>query len=358
MQIKKSGNPEMNDKDLHRIFVKLGNDRRRLTNQLLAILPEIFIRKIYLKYARTIEEYAGKFGGLSKEVVKKRLRVEKYIYDKPKLKESILTEGIHKVALVASLATVENEAVWADKIQNMSKPAVQELTKEVRYKIENGEICLSEGVNQSLFKNCDGVDGKANCKTTLCSAVPQRIRVDLEGELFFLFLKLKKKYGEKLTNREVMKKIFEENLGMGHEEGKDSKSGKILSVKVVPGDDFGPEEKQAINDKNDGSKNHKKAIESRYISVHIRRKLLQKTAGKCSYPDCQRPAQVFHHTDRFANSHSHESLKPVCKIHHEFAHSGLIKNERSEIENWQLQLQNGELDKIDRLYREYRKMTW
>ncbi len=52
------------DKELHRTFVKLGYDRRRLTNQLLAILPEIYERGIYKKYARTIEEYAGKFGGL------------------------------------------------------------------------------------------------------------------------------------------------------------------------------------------------------------------------------------------------------------------------------------------------------
>lgn len=295
-------NLKMDDKDLHRTFVKLGNDRRKLTNQLLAILPEIFTRKIYLKYARTIEEYAGKFGGLSKEVVKKRLRVEKYIYNKPKLKEAILTEGIHKVALVASLATVEDEVIWADKIQNMSKPAVQELTKEVRYKIEKGEIGLREGVNQRLFKNCDSGNEVATCKTTLCSAAPQCIRVDLEGELFFLFLKLKKKYGEKLANREVMKKIFEETLGMGREKAKITKSTQLQSVKVVPG----PAPIEASEDGN-----------SRYISIHTRRNLLQKTAGKCSYPDCQRPAQIFHHTDRFANSHSHESLRPVCKIHHE-----------------------------------------
>lgn len=349
----------MDDKGLHRTFVKLGHDRRKLTNQLLAILPEIFTRKIYLKYARTIEEYAGKFGGLSKEVVKKRLRIEKYIYNKPKLKEAILTEGIHKVALVASLATVEDEAIWADKIQNMSKPAVQELTKEVRYKIEKGEIRLNEIMNMNLFechdrKASDGrphddqVEG-ATCKTTLCSAAPQRIRIDLEGELFFLFLKLKKKYGKKLTNREVMKKIFEENLGRNfprefrdadekieeREEAENEKNTQYQSVKVIPGDG-----------------------NSRYISIHIRRNLLQKTAGKCSYPDCQRPAQVFHHTDRFASNHSHKSLKPICKIHHEFAHNGLIQNEKQEVQGWQLQLQNGEPDKIDRLYREYRKMIW
>ena len=33
------------EKALHVRFVKLGNDRRRLTNELLALLPEIFERK-------------------------------------------------------------------------------------------------------------------------------------------------------------------------------------------------------------------------------------------------------------------------------------------------------------------------
>lgn len=238
-----------------------------------------------------------------------------------------MTEGIHKVALVASLATVDDEAIWADKIQHMSKPAVQELTKEVRYKIENG-----------------------NCKTTLCSAAPQRIRVDLEGELFFLFLKLKKKYGEKMTNLEVMQKIFEENLDMGQREtSNDHQKHKVVKEERVEAHENEKIEQSQSAKVVPGDRN------SRYISIRIRRNLLRKTAGKCSYPECQRPAQVFHHTDRFANSRSHESLRPVCRIHHEFAHNGLIQNEKSEAQDWQLQLQNGELEKIDQLYREYRK---
>lgn len=186
------------EKNLHKIFVRLGNDRRRLTNQLLAILPKIFEEKIYLKYARTIEEYAEKFGGLSKGVVQKRLRLQKYLENKPKLQQAILTEGVHKVALVASLATVADEAIWADKIQNMSKPAVQELTKEVRYKIERGELSLAGGITQSLFENL-GVNAGSepiDCKTTTCSAAPQQIKMTLEGELFFMFLKLKKNMRE------------------------------------------------------------------------------------------------------------------------------------------------------------------
>ncbi|MBI5753966.1 hypothetical protein HZA40_02370 [Candidatus Peregrinibacteria bacterium] len=156
-----------------------------------------------------------------------------------------------------------------------------------------------------------------------------------------MFLKLKKKYGENLSNVELMRKIFEDNLAHGEKIIKSPENEKIVniqSVKVIPGDS----EVEA----------------SRYASVYLRRNSLQKTGGKCLYPGCNRPPEIFHHTDRFANSQSHESLVPICKIHHEFAHNGLIKNENSGTENWRLQLQTGELQKIDRLYREYRKKTW
>ncbi len=245
----------------------------------------------------------------------------------------------------------ENLAAWADKLKNMSKPAVQELSKEVRYKMEMGE--LSGGVNLNLFEGsssgnlASGSEKSANCKTTPCAAAPQHIKIDLEGELFFMFLKLKKKYGENLSNREVMKKIFEKNLG-------EEKIEVSQSVKVIHGDNFSCQENKSLA-ANFECTNQPTKKKSRYFSVRLRRSSLQKTAGKCSYPGCNRPPQIFHHTDRFANSQNHESLTPICKIHHEFAHNGLIKNEKFAIHEWQLQLQNTELDKIDQLYREYRK---
>ncbi len=39
-----------------------------------------------------------------------------------------------------------------------------------------------------------------------------------------------------------------------------------------------------------------------------------------------------------------------------FAHNGLIGNEKDEVQEWQLQLKTEELEKIDQLYKEYRKM--
>ena len=50
----------------------------------------------------------------------------------PRLREAVKEVGVHKVALFATLAIKENDAALADKVRNMSKPALQELSKELR----------------------------------------------------------------------------------------------------------------------------------------------------------------------------------------------------------------------------------
>ena len=93
----------------------------------------------------------------------------------------------------------------------------------------------------------------------------------------------------------------------------------------------------------------------RYVSATLKKSSLQETSGRCSYPGCNRPPENFHHTDRFAISHSHQSIRPLCKIHHEFAHNGIILNEQQPTENWQFELTEKLDNQIDYLYRKYRK---
>ena len=312
----------MNDqKKLHKTFVKLGNDRRKLTNELLALLPEIYEKEIYKKYAGSIVEYAGKFGGLSRNVVLKRLRLEKYLKDKPKLKGVIKTEGLHKVAMMASLATHENEEFLVDKLRNMSKSAIQELSKEMRSKQVDKEI----GLFGNDFLNAAD---EPNCK-----AVPQKITIELDEEMSFLFLKLKKKIGKNLSNKEIMKKILEM-----------AENKQPTDQKTLPGDNS----KIAIT-----NYTLAKPI-TRYIPSRIKKQIMIKTNGKCSYPNCNKPAEVFHHAERFAEKSSHDSLKLLCKIHHEFAHNGLIKNEKKEVDHWEFGLGSKGLSGIDERYRSHR----
>ena len=308
--------------NLHQEFVKLGNDRRKLSNELLALLPEIYEKEIYKKYAATIVEYAGKFGGLSKGVVLKRLRLEKYLWDKPSLKEAIKTEGVHKIDLVAKLATPATENIWLDKVQNMSKAALQELSKEVRAKEGEGE-----DVNrQNLF-------GEVVAEN-LCKAVPVKITLELDEEMTGMFLKLKQKFGGNLSNKEVIKKILEVTEAAAAKrarQGQVNLENKVQFAKTIPGDT---------------------SRITRYIPVKIKQEIIANSRGLCTYPNCNRAAEVFHHRERFATNKSHESVIHLCKIHHEFMHNGLVGNEENE--NWSLQLGERGLQKTDQLYREYR----
>src|SRR3989338_5376560 len=123
--------------NLHQKFVHLGMMKEKLTNETAAMLPAIYRSGIYKKYAPDIVEYAGRYGKIGRTTVEKRLKLEKHLDDKPFLKESIKKVGVHKVALVAGLATAETDRTFADKVEHMSKSALETLAKELRSKKKN-----------------------------------------------------------------------------------------------------------------------------------------------------------------------------------------------------------------------------
>lgn len=97
------------------------------------------------------------------------------------------------------------------------------------------------------------------------------------------------------------------------------------------------------------------SFKRKHISINLKRATLAKTAGRCSYPGCNRPAEIIHHKARYANSRSHESIIPLCKIHHEFSHNGLIFNENGSRENWEIGLTTGVFEEVDLQYRKHIK---
>ncbi len=332
-------------KNLHRKFVKLGREKNKIQYQLLQILPEIFASEIYRKYCRTIQGYAWRFAQIPSSVVDKTLRLEKYLEDKPCLKAAVAEVGVHKVALVASIATAETDKVFADKVRNMSKPAVQELVKELRG-------------NLTTFA------------PKLCCAVPATMKIELDSEMTFLFLQLKKKYGG--NNQEVMMKILRKAAGSSsvkdatekhpkreqvpakkvhiYETGKVEISsvnkGKSSVTKLSPGTTF--HEAHQVNSA--------RAF-IRYIRKSIRQKALKESNHRCAYPGCNRPPDANHHPERFSETGTHLNIKPMCRQHHEFAHNGLIENETEPPQKWKLNL-NGKLNKTDRLYQKYRQRAF
>jgi len=257
--------------------------------------------------------------------VQKALWVEKKLEYAPQLKEALKEVGVHKVALFATLANAENDAALADKVKNMSKPALQELSKELR--------------------------GNATPKMS----------VDLDAEMQFLFGKIKKELGLE-NDQEALKVIFQAHLAH-----KDTTKQSHKKVQNIPGDlpASGVDEKlknqkQLTEAKNlniqKSTKSHlikapsgEHIKVSRYIPAKIRQNAIAKTNGKCAYPSCTKTFENLHHKDYFARTKSHQNIIPLCKIHHEYAHNGLIQGK-----NPQLTLSN-ETNYYDELYRKARR---
>lgn len=100
---------------------------------------------------------------------------------------------------------------------------------------------------------------------------------------------------------------------------------------------------------------------SRNIPKKIKNIILEKFRGRCAFIGCKWPAVALHHTKRFAivKRHLPEEIVPLCKIHHELAHAGLIANEEAVIRWWKLRDSGkncGAKTKIDRLFRTKRKL--
>ena len=308
-----------NAQKLHEEFIHLGSLRHKLKNRMLLILPEIYESGIWKKYAGSIIEYAGKYGDIAKSAVIKRLRLEKNLDDKPCLRAAIEKVGVHKVAMVVKIATPETDKLWAGKLENMSKMAVQSLSKEMR-------------VNT------------ADADAPLCKAIHNVKKIELDEESNFLFLKLKSKLGKNLTDKEFLKLILEERAKQEFPK-KQNKSitGDVLNnaigkagllSKSITGDVFNNAMRkagllpQSVTDdvfNNAISEAGLLSKSTRYISVHKKRQIIAQTGGKCAYPGCNSPYEILHHRDRYSESRSHNSVIPLCKIHHEFAHNNLIK---------------------------------
>ncbi|PIR55414.1 hypothetical protein COU74_00970, partial [Candidatus Peregrinibacteria bacterium CG10_big_fil_rev_8_21_14_0_10_36_19] len=121
----------------------------------------------------------------------------------------------------------------------------------------------------------------------------------------------------------------------------------LESGKNIPGDEKSKNKKQLSEAKNTAdtqpTKSHPiKAPSgehipvSRYIPAKIRKEAISKTNGKCAYPNCTKSYEQLHHQDYFAHTHNHKNLIPLCKIHHEFMHNGVVAE--SGPKKWQIKL--------------------
>lgn len=87
---------------------------------------------------------------------------------------------------------------------------------------------------------------------------------------------------------------------------------------------------------------------------------MKRTNGQCAFPQCIRPYDDIHHTQRFSLTHVHDPdhLQILCKSHHMLAHYGLIDNEDCGTENWRILLEpdtDANKFQIDQIVQKYKR---
>jgi hypothetical protein len=319
------------DRILHKKFVNYGLNAKEWTKKCVLLLPEIAKRKIWEKKGfLSIYEYAAKLAGMSRNKVDEALWILRKIEDKPELQQVVELKGIQSVKPVISITNELNAKFWAEKAREMSRDTLRVYVKELKKQsLENNtsEIELQNGFPMS--KN--NPDFRASPKTTMNlfdqQAIPNKeiITIELDMELAEKLRKLK---GSGDWN-DLLKQLIELR------------------------------EKQIESEKPESVKTN-----SRHIPIAIKRHVIARTNGSCTFPGCLKPAELLHHTKRFAlhKAHDPDSIVPLCKAHERLAHLGLIENEGMSPENWKIRekpdmdYENSKKSMIDRIVLKHRTL--
>lgn len=261
----------MTDEQLLRLCEKWGKRALLWRRKFSGLLPEVNRRRLYERRGCTsIFEFAYKTAGLSEQQVRRALNLSYEFRNKPALHE-LLTNGsvgLSKLARVASIATPENESELAEKVRLLPQKALETLVRDER---------VSEGQNGSHKPLFDTKSVRTHTTFELSSEVVEELNALQEQ-------------GQDVNSilMELLQKRREEIVQKKQELSADSP-----------------------------------ATTSRHVPVAAKRILQEEFGKKCSIKTCTRPATEIHHTQRFSLAHTHDPhyLAPLCREHHQIAHT-------------------------------------
>lgn len=269
----------MNDNELFELCREYGRRARKWKNKFVALLPEVFRRRLYRKRGFcSIYEFAAKLAGISKNVVDEALRLDSKFEKMPELKKLIPEVGLSKLRIVAGVAKKETDLFWANKVQEMTRSALSSYLKELYPGIEEGG-----NTNLSLFDEQSWQSESRNLKAQNVNKSTFSMQLSEESiiKLRLLKQKFEKQQKQVLCWDEVVQLATEELLN----------EPKVRTVEQRP-----------------------------YSSRNIPAQLRREQSKVCEHPGCNRPAEVIHHKNRWAITKKHENLKALCKAHHELEH--------------------------------------
>lgn len=290
---------KISDSQLYQLCQKYGGSARLWLRKFAGLLPEVFRRKLYKKHGyASIHEFAAKLAGMSLEAVDKVLRLSQRLADKPLLRAQ-LENGIHgwsKIEKVAFIATPVTDAMWAEKVNTLSKSALEVYVREMREKIAPG----SESEHKAEIEQT-----WPHLSFPVSSQVQARLRLAKQ--------RIEQERKQAITWNEVFVQLLKPTWKT------EDAPRKIISI-CPECETRKANQAEALG------------VTTRHIPVNVSAVVREKYKGMCAYPSCNRVAEIFHHTRRFAlrKNHDPKFIRPLCKAHERIAHAGLIENENSE----------------------------
>lgn len=303
----------ISDEKLYALCKMYGAQALRARQKFIGLLPEVFKRKLYEKKGfGSVFEFAFKLCGLSEEQVRRVLNLEKRFQDKALLHKALVggEVSMNKLAKIAAVATVENQDFLLNQSKLLSTRALEVLVKdekmvrgqngEVEWATKEGAIVesgIAEGLNglQKLPFEGESVHVNTNLKQNIEKASGAVKQVDLE-----ISENTKQRLLELQQKGIDVDALLNEFLDKREEEIAQEK--QQLATEVSP-------------------------VKSRYIKVEVKKLITQEFGTKCAAPNCNKLSEQLHHADRFSMSHQHNPyfLAPLCKEHHQIAHSIDVK---------------------------------
>ncbi len=302
----KSSISKLSDAELYQACKKASALIHQGTREFDAYLPEVNRRRLHRRRGfGSIYEFGAKMAKMSHEKVDTILRLAKRLEDKPALRR-LFEEGTVsycKLKKVAYIATVETDEMWAEKVVILPQPALEIFVRN--YRLKNGlqttlepEKSTSPQWNRLSFP----------------------IKPEVEAKLRQMKHRLEKERGGTLTFNDVLEALL--------------KGAKVEDLQAQAKVELCPD----CVTRREQQREKEKQV-TRYMPTPVKQVVEARQNEKCAFPGgCTRPAEIFHHTRRFALKKSHDPnfIVGLCKPHERLVHSGLVENEEDAPEQWQI----------------------
>lgn len=274
----------LSDQELYNRCREFGGKALHWRRKFIGLLPEVDRRRLFEKKGfLSIFEFAKKLAGLSEEQVRLALSLDESFQNKPCLRACLINGevSIHKLVRVRAIATEENQEFLAQQAKNLSQPALETLARDLKF-LRSQKLIFDSGMAEN--------------KNSIAQMPP--------------------------LSEAVVAKLTEL-----HMKGIDVNT-TLLELLEKRERDIEEEKAAVAADYEETS--------SRYIPVAVRRVVEKEHGTRCSMPACGRPSEDLHHTQRFALAQRHDPryLAPLCKNHHQIAHSIDLQVQEKRRQAW------------------------